>query len=421
MPMERLINVPKPLNLVQEKAKIERSASQKQPSAPQPRAPPTIDLFGDDASPPPIRSSSASISVAKSQEPKPTTAHAAQLAKQGDGLLGIDMLGTGPASAPARPASASANSTGLASMSRPDLKQSILSLYSSSSSSKPQVPTSSGSHSISGSTLQPSNQTQDAFEGLTATLGDLDFSSSHGQNATPGPGTMNHPSHAIPSSVPAKSNPLAPQLSAPHPLDGGNFFDQQTKKQSPSNATPLMPNTTTSPDFSVDDDFSGFTQPELAPTQPAPRQPSISSAPSQEINSAFNLSATSNATTKAPPTQSSATSLQSSTNVANPWSNTNDSNAWTASDTTPVPTASKAPSVDIGKSPTHITPKDLSNAWGGLATSPQKSRQSVSVAADEDYGGWMSSSPQPVGASNNPKPAGSSFAGTSDPFDNPWG
>ena len=60
-----------PLNIVQEKAKIERSASQRITSAPQqPQAPqqpaPSMDLFGDETPTPPIRPSTADIPSSKS-------------------------------------------------------------------------------------------------------------------------------------------------------------------------------------------------------------------------------------------------------------------------------------------------------------------------------------------------------------------
>ncbi|KAE8824092.1 hypothetical protein HRS9139_09274 [Pyrenophora teres f. teres] len=115
-----------PLKKVQEKVQIERSASQRlaQSSSQPPRQAqpqPAIDLFGDDPVP---QRPSTGPPVAARGPPKAETAPPKQH-KAGDSLLGLDFLGGGSSAAPPRPSS---TGPAAAAPSRPDLKQSILSL-----------------------------------------------------------------------------------------------------------------------------------------------------------------------------------------------------------------------------------------------------------------------------------------------------
>src|SRR5277367_1733095 len=97
-----------PLNIVQEKAKIERSASQRMSSQPAPalqsrRAPMNIDLFGDEPTSLPVRPSSADIPGTK-----PTLVAAPPVSKPtkpADSLFGIDFFGGSQSSNPGRPSS----------------------------------------------------------------------------------------------------------------------------------------------------------------------------------------------------------------------------------------------------------------------------------------------------------------------------
>ncbi|OBW63782.1 MAG: Uncharacterized protein AUREO_061510 [Aureobasidium pullulans] len=128
-----------PLSVVQEKAKLDRSASLRNasmssgPAAPTaPRAvAPVIDLFGDD--PTPARASTAEPSIASRPPPQQQKAPAAppKQNRPGDSLLGLDFFGTSQSAPPARPASAASGAATPGSNPRSDLKQSILSLYAS--------------------------------------------------------------------------------------------------------------------------------------------------------------------------------------------------------------------------------------------------------------------------------------------------
>jgi stromal membrane-associated protein len=133
------------------------------------------DLFGDDAGSPPPRASTAAP-VASRPPPKAEPAPPKQT-KPADSLLGLDFFGT-EAPPPNRPSSAAATS---GAQSRPDLKQSILSLYASAPKPQPQQRqsshVSSGSFGGMQSPMQqspPPQQTQ--FGGMNDAFSNLSFS-----------------------------------------------------------------------------------------------------------------------------------------------------------------------------------------------------------------------------------------------------
>ncbi len=441
-----LNTVSQPLSIVQEKAKIERSASERQRTGgnetqSQRRSAPTIDLFGDDTPDEPARPSTTDNFKTRTS-PKSVVPTTTRQTRQGDSLLGLDFFGNAPSSGPPRPASASSNPVGSTGPSRPDLKQSILSLYSSAPKPQAQSPPHNRQPSFGGASPPPT-QSQDAFGGLTDAFSDLSFPSS---NAMPSPPSQPKPSiyanSAFTTSMPTKSTPSAPQLSSPPPRSGGGFFDslpakrpEQPKSQAPpqrkpsngldftfaqSSTTTSRPNTLASQDLFDNDDFAGFASPAPPPVPPSTKVSSPS--PSSNLNSAFNLSAPPAAPSK-PATASKPPPLvsQNSSAMFDPWSSATDNNAWgIPASTPPPPSRPKAPSVDIGKPPAHITPNDISSGWGNPITSFQKPVQALSITADEDYGGWTSaSSTQAPTAAPNKSSGG--FGGASDPFDNPWG
>jgi stromal membrane-associated protein len=430
---------------VQEKAKIDRSTAARQPSAPnqilsQRRPPPTIDLFGDDTLAPPVRPGTTDNAIAR-QQPKSAAPTTTRQTKQGDSLLGLDFFGQTPSLGPPRPSSASSNPLGSRGQSRPDLKQSILSLYSSAP--KTQIPSSPHNQqsSLGAHTSPATSQSQDAFGGLTDALSGLNFSSS---NPTTSPPPQAKPSFsqtsAFPPSMHTKSAPSAPQISSPQLLSGGGFFDSPSSKKSehPNSKAPppqkppngldfafvetsaatSKSNILASQDLQAGDRFARVESPAPPPVPP----PTMVSSPSlaSNLSSAFNLSARS-----AAPSNSSAPIKPppvSHNNAAmfDPWSSANDSNAWSTPETTPAPSKPKVPSVDIGRPPAHITPKDISGGWGEPTSSSQKAGQFPSITADEDYGGWTSAPTNQTSISSPAKPNGG-FTGASDPFDNPWG
>ncbi|ERF72829.1 hypothetical protein EPUS_04264 [Endocarpon pusillum Z07020] len=436
-----------PLSLVQEKAKIERSASEKQRAVSnqtqsQRRPAPAIDLFDEDNLAPPVRPSTTDNASIRPQ-PKSAIPTTSRQTKPGDSLLGLDFFGNVPSSGPARPSSANSNPVGSTGQSRPDLKQSILSLYSSAPKAEAQPQPHNRQPSFGG-TAPPIKQPQDAFGGLADAFGGLSFANPE-VTASSRPRQQAKSSFsatgAFAASAPVKSAPSAPQLSSPPPLVGGGFFDslpsrkpEQPKSQAPAPRKPShgpdfaltqpLPSTSrpqepTSQDHFAEDDFAGFAS---ADPPPVPQPAKIpSSSPSSTFNSAFNLSAPPapppkpNAASKPPPLVS-----QNSSAIFDPWSSAHDNTAWGTSEPTPAPSKPKAPTVDIGKPPTHITPNDISSGWGEPITSSQKPGQNPSITADEDYGGWTSASNNQTPTASAAKPSGG-FAGASDPFDNPWG
>jgi stromal membrane-associated protein len=450
-----------PLNIVQEKAKLERSASQRlqQQSSPQRGAPPppraapapAVDLFGDLASDPPARPSTADIPQSKPAtrtappQPKPAP-------RQGDSLLGLDFFGGPPSAGVGRPASAASNPTAPASNARGDLKNSILSLYASAPKPQPpSQPTHDRQPSFGGMTA-PAAQQKDAFGGLADAFGGLNFSSSG-----PAKPTMQSPQSAFsgltsfPASTSHKSAPSAAQVTSPPPLSGGSFFDATPTSppapkpapvpqarnpldfsftQTATPASPPPPKAAPAPaskpaasipaDLFNNDDFGGWSSaPASVTAAPAPATaPKVTSPSLQKSNdfgSAFNLSSqppktSPTATRPAPVTQSSNT-------MFDPWgSSATDSSPWGAPD--PAPAKPAAGGVDLGKVPSRITPNDITGGWGAPISQAAKPTRQPSVTADEDFGGWTSASTTQTPATT--KPSGG-FGGASDPFDNPWG
>ena len=442
-----------PLNIVQEKAKIERSASQRIASAPQQPPPsqqpaPSIDLFGDETPVPPVRPSTTDIPSSKPVSRTSAAPAPARQTKTGDSLLGLDFFGNPQGHD--RPSSAASNPLNSTSTSRPDLKQSILSLYASTPKPAP-TPTQSirnRQSSFGGLSSPPPNQ-QDSFGGLTDAFSSLTFPSS-GPVKSPPPKSaqMDFSSGGgFGSSMPSKSKPSAPQVTSPPPLSGGSFFDAAPPKvlsQPKSPAAPVLApsngldfafaqSSSTAPkpsvtaisnDLFASDEFSGFAS--ASPASPGPPPPvppptkvtSPTTTSTSNINSAFNLSSPSTSAPAPKPGSALPKSpqmvSQNSSTMFDPWSSSND-NTWATPD--PAPAKPNAPTVDIGKPPTRITPNDISGGWGAPISS---AKNPPTITADEDFGGWTSASATQTPATG-PSKSGGGFGGASDPFDNPWG
>ncbi|KAK5078694.1 ARF GAP with effector function(s) [Lithohypha guttulata] len=450
-----------PLNVVQEKAKIERSASQKQaaglrqpPAAPaavrqQPQQA-SVNLFDDFE--PPVRPSTTDN--ASSKPPQPVAAPAVKSNIQSNNLMGLDFFGAPQAAGVGRPSSATSNPAPTTN-ARSDLKSSILSLYASAP--KPQAqPATQPMHERQtsfGGMSSPTAARQDAFGGLADAFGGMNFSNNTASNVRSPPlqsptsafgfaSTTSPPSQSsslsglsFATTNPSKAAPVAAQVTSPPPLGGGNFFSTAAKppaprvghatqvsntlnfsftQASPPSATPKPTTTSIPADLFGDDGFNDFASaPDKTPSVPAakPVSPPIQSPPI--MNSAFNLtSPTPSAPNPAPISQAVRPSIptQSSNGLFDPWGGA-DTNAWGA------PEASKPPpaKVELGSVPSHITPNDISGGWGAPISSASRSTQQPTVAADEDFGGWASAA-TPAATS---KP--SNGFGASDPFDNPWG
>lgn len=441
-----------PLNVVQEKAKIERSASQKQSAGtrqsiqapPQPAQSTNVDLFGDFD--PPARPSTTDVISAR--PPPPVQQAAPQAVRQSDNLMGLDFFGPSQSAGIGRPSSAAANPT-QNNNSRNDLKSSILSLYASAPKPQPAPqPTHDRQPSFGGMSSAPPPR-NDAFGGLADAFGGMNFSttssapakasstvqpsgSSFGfpsMSSPPKPSTSSFSGLGFPSSVPTKSPPTTAKISSP-PLSGGNFFaGTSTKPPAPMPAQAQMaasnalnfsftqqtspppaprPATTSIPaDLFGDDGFNDFTSPSATISS----KPPISSPPLQSptnFKSAFNLS--SPTTTAAKPAPLPAAASQPNTTMFDPWG-ASDNNAWGA----PEPAKAVQPKIELGSVPSKITPNDISGGWGAPISSVSKpTAAQPTVTADEDFGGWASAA---TPAATKP---GGNF-GASDPFDNPWG
>lgn len=451
-----------PLNVVQEKAKIERSASQRQSAdsrqsgqsiraPPQPAQPANINLFDDFD--PPARPSTTDMTSSRQVAPAPPTQSVPQSAKQSDSLMGLDFFGPTQPAGIGRPSSAAANPAA-SSNSRNDLKSSILSLYASAPKPQPAPQPAHDRQGSFGGMTSPAAPKTDAFGGLADVFGGMSFSSTN-TTAQPPP-TVQSPSSSFgfptpaspakpssfsglgfPTNASAKSPPVAAQVSSPPPLSGGNFFSGTATKppaprpaQAPSAmmsndlnfsftqkaASPPAPKpaTTSIPaDLFADDGFNNFTSAASKPQQAM--SPPLSSP--TNFNSAFNLSSpTTTAARPAPLPAAQAprpvVASQTSSGMFDPWGGA-DNNAWGASEA-PKPVQAK---VELGSVPTKITPNDISGGWGAPISSSSSAKPAATqptVTADEDFGGWASAA---TPAATKP---GGGF-GASDPFDNPWG
>ncbi|KAJ5237418.1 hypothetical protein N7489_007509 [Penicillium chrysogenum] len=421
-----------PLAVVQEKAKIERSASQRVATASQPpvhRQQASIDLFGDDISPPnrPSTTDPTPRVPPRQAQPAPAKTH-----KPNDSLLGLDFFGSTQPSTASRPSSTASTPAAPAGMSRPDLKQSILSLYS-----KPQ-PTPPVQHqrgnSFGDMASPPAPSASSHMGGLTDAFSGLSFP------------TTTSPPPAKPAEKPSafsnlssfgagKSSPAAPKVTSPSGSASGDLFDSLT---SPTVSAPKPQSRTTSVSSGQDFGFGGFSSPTAKPNPPSSSlsndlfgfssppansstvspPKSTATSPQQEMKSAFNISA--------PPMQPPAPPKAPATSAANaaaasmmsasldPWGG----NAWSTPD--PVPSAAPAaPSpASMMKVPETLTPNDVGHGWGAPSAA---SKPAPTVAADEDFGGWASAAPvtNTTSTSTNNKPAGG-FGGSDDLFSNVW-
>ncbi|KIW16236.1 hypothetical protein PV08_06287 [Exophiala spinifera] len=444
-----------PLNIVQEKAKIERSASQRatatQPRPPQPRAAPNVDLFDDFAPPPPARPSTADFADSrptKTAPPAPAPAQAAKPAgKPQDSLLGLDFFGNAP-SGIGRPSSAAANPTSSAN-SRGDLKSSILSLYASAPKPQPAQTQHDRQPSMGGAASPPLGN-QGAFGGLADAFGGLSFSST---TTSPPPQPQSSSAFSAFSGLTSTGPKPTPSVGAspPPPLSGGSFFDSVPSKapavkptvtstsasngldfaftqtaSAPQPAAGPAPSTSSLPvDLFAADDFGGFAS-SMPASPPKPASTSVASAPTSTANtgSPFNLSSSTSsapmpAPQQAPQTFKSPAAPQNNAALFDPWGSGNDSSPWGAPDQAPAPPAQ--PKVELGKPPAHITANDIRGGWAAPMSSSNKPSQQPTVTADEDFGGWTSAPTTQTPFSGPAKPSGGGFGGASDPFDNPWG
>ncbi|EAW06600.1 stromal membrane-associated protein [Aspergillus clavatus NRRL 1] len=443
-----------PLAVVKEKAKIERSASQRVATASQPpvthRQQASIDFFSDDDPiAPPVRPSTTEPTRVSAPKQLQQSQPAAKAARPGDSLLGLDFFGSTQAAPASRPAS-TVSTPGSTGMSRPDLKQSILSLYS-----KPQPPVQHERQPSFGDLTSPPPQSasSSSMGGLTDAFSGLSFPSTTSP-PPPKPADKPSPFANLTSFTSTKSTPAAPKISSPTASAssglGGGLFDSLTSPTLPPAKSHSQPRTTsissnghglgfsgfesgpppskpTPGQSSFSDDLFGFSSPPTS-TSPAPAPPRMTKSPQQELKSAFNLSgpAPTPARAPAPPAPKPVTSTASTASVTSmipnldPWGG----NAWNTPEPAPAPAPAAPSSASMMKVPDTLTANDIGAGWGAPASSAASAKPAPTVAADEDFGGWASAAPVPpasITTTSKPpsKPAGG-FGGADDLFSNVW-
>ena len=416
-----------PLSLVKEKHAIERSASQKA-SAAQQSGPSQVrraqqpDLFGDDVLPPPRANSAAPVA---SRPPPKAEAAPPKQTKPADSLLGLDFFGT-DTPPPNRPASA-ASTPG--TQSRPDLKQSILSLYASAPRPQPQQQKSHASQGSFGG-MQPPMQSpppqQSTFGGMNDAFSNLSFG---GQKS---PTMQTQPKHSAFSGLGDMSsyqNP-PPQVSS-QPLGGGSFFDAKPPQKSQPPSQPSRAFSSSSGFGAFDSapgvspaplsttagsglgDLFDFSAPSSQPT--APKQ-TVASPPAQQ-SSVFNLSQPA----PAPPPKS-----QAPTPAMSGWGNTDawgSNDAWASTPNNPPPSKSEPPQTNTGNfgwGSGGTSLANQSNVPGGGGGFNTASQATPNVSADEDFGGWSSAAHATPGAGATPAKPTTGFTASEDLFSNVW-
>ncbi|EEP76336.1 hypothetical protein UREG_01185 [Uncinocarpus reesii 1704] len=261
------------------KAKLERSASHRTSTVTRPSTQAqsqSINLFDDNTPTPPTRPKTTDIAGAQAPVKSSQPPAASKQNKPADSLLGLDFFGTSQTPTASRPSSTPSGPT-TTGPSRPDLKQSILSLYASAPKAQP-APQHDRTTSF-GSSVSFQTQPKPPNEGPETTR-----------------------------FVPGRSFDL---------IDA-------TMGSKKSAAAP--------PTTSTNDMLDLFSSP------PPTTSPPVSSPPNtNDFNSAFNLSAPKpHATKQTPPTNTATTtSMFSSVNI-DPWGG----NAWTSTDPSPPVTQS---------------------------------------------------------------------------------
>ncbi|OAA79016.1 stromal membrane-associated protein [Akanthomyces lecanii RCEF 1005] len=442
-----------PLSIVKEKQVVEknvtaRNASAGQQSAARSSSASVGDLLGGadagPAAPGPPRAAPAA--KAAPAPPKTTTTK--------DSLLGLDFLGE--SSAPPRPSSTPAAQA----QSRPDLKQSILSLYATAPKPPPQQQQQQQNSQQGGWGSPPMGhhqQQQPSQGGFSDAFGGLSLSNP----ASPKPPAAD-PFASLGGGMGSRSSQHVPNNSSSNNfggLSGGSFFDS---KPAPPLATNHSGSIKNNNQFAASSSggFGDFASPMASPPAPSkPAQTSSSSAmadlfdfsapvsqsspppvspPIQQqpasTNSVFNLSATQSKPVTSPaaapaPITSSNTGGFSSSGLSgmDAWGG----NEWAtpAAASPPPPAAAAQPAAAISKpavsndmgwgsssSSAFANTPIVPGAGGGFNPAPK-------VAADEEFGGWSSSTGmggQTTTTTASASTGSKGFGGDDDLFSNVW-
>ncbi|KAK0708349.1 putative GTPase activating protein for Arf-domain-containing protein [Lasiosphaeris hirsuta] len=430
-----------PLSVVKEKKVLERRESARKASFGQTTGQRSIaaspgDLIGAD--PIPQRSSTAgptATQVPPKANPAPPKATSTK-----DSLLGLDFLGAETA-APPRPASTT-GTPGAGNQSRPDLKQSILSLYATA----PRTQQQSVSHVPSGSMSgMPSptgmTQTQSSFGGLDA------FSSLSFGGPAPAKSPQKDAFANLGSFSSSRSNSQTSTAAFPS-LGGGSFFDSkpapsthQPKRSigsplggfssftSPAPTQAAAPRPQPAPASAALGDLFDFSS-ASPPRASAPARPAVASVSAAMPSSVFNLSAPQSkpapaaASTASNPMGSLGSFGSNTLSGADVWGN-----AWSAPEapkkSPEVPKPAPTTTNDFGgwgassssfagaSSSSFASQPIVPGASGGFSVAPK-------VAADEEFGGWTSSTVTPAAATGGASKPASGFGASEDLFSNVW-
>lgn len=380
-----------------------------------------IDLFGDDPAPAPApvpQRATTATPTAQQPPPPPPKAEPPRQAKPADSLLGFDFFGAAAANPPSRPMSAASTSNG---PSRPDLKQSILSLYSKPSTPAPSAVPSAG----------PASPASQAPSSNFASLDDA-FS---GLNFGGGPPVQTNKPNAfsnLASPPPQQRSVANPPASTPRSslLSGGSFFDSKSvpKPSQPTTAISRPAFTSATSGFS---DFASAASPGWGAPAPAqtsstngigdlfdfsaPEPPKPAPQPTEKLSnhmdSPFNISAP--AKPSAPPPQTSTTNASNTfTSMSmDPWGS---GNAWAS-----TPAAQAQPKTLIAPAPPKAQPTiSTSDGWGDFSSSTTPA--TAQVTADEDFGGWESSTAATPSVTQTSTYTPAAYGGSTGAFDNPW-
>lgn len=421
-----------PLGVVKEKRNIERSASSYNAVTPAVQSTRNSDLFGDDTglSARPKTTSPPISRPAPKADPAPP-----KQTKPADSLLGLDFFGA-PEPPPNRPASAAAAPTG---QSRPDLKQSILSLYAASPRPQPQSrvqqPPHSSHSSFSGIQSPPgTQQSPPSFGEFSDAFSGLSFSSPTGPSAQP----QNSKSSAFAGLGNISGHQSTPSESGSSGSNfgrTGSFFDSK-----PAQTVMPQPNPERARTFSASSGFGAFSSaPGISPqatippasssglgdlfdfsASPVSQTTKQTAASSPQHNSVFNLTAKQ----QPRPTPAKASPASSGWNNADAWGS---NEAWSSvsSSTTKVasPVARQPP---LAQTSTN----DFGWNYGGslanksIVVGESGAKPSISVppkvSVDEDFGGWSSAAPVTPGSGTVPKKSTGGYANSEDLFSNVW-
>lgn len=346
-------------------------------------------------------------------------------AKTGDSLLGFDFFGNHTQQGVSgRPASAAASIPTSTAPSRPDLKQSILSLYASSS----RTPTPSQSaQAVAPAPPRPTS----GFADLSSDFGSLNFGA---------------PPQSSSTATFSNKNAQSQGQMTPKPLSGGSFFD--SRPLAGSSGAPLPRPAGRPRELSTSSGFGAFESatspgwgdsPDQAKQTSSPKShgdlfdlggpspPPKTSCTSTGFESAFNLSAP-KPTPKLP--QQAPIANTSSAVLDDPWGS-NDAWSTPAQSTPAAPEIPRPPPKAPAPGPVVSNSDDW--GWGNSGISapapPPVPVKSGEVTGDEDFGGWesfpaattpaasASQATKPT-AGGNAKPFASNDA---DLFSNVWG